>query len=442
MAAIARIGSTWLVLGLAGLLTTALVSGQAIGETEQKKLVEDFLRRDGTSDEDMRRRDEILEKLAGVPELKQDQEKRWRQEIQKLWSKGKKLDAKSGRHFFWDKPERGLYIVGGELDRPKGLLIAMHGGGAGAGDAGSAQSAFEGAAKKLGWVAIFPEVLEKTEHGWTDAGTEEWVVELVAAARRTWKIDPNHVFFTGHSMGGFGTWTLGAHHADAVAALAPSAGAPTPILERDKGIVDIADGVIPNLRNTKIVIYQSSDDPQVPPDTNRVASKKLDEAQAKWGGFPHEYWEVKGQGHDLAPGGSIALLTKIADAVRDPRPTKLVWQPALRWKRHFGWLWWDKPSTQTTVVVEVDKQKNLVRVECKEPKPGLEVLLDERLVDFKKEVVVMLGEKEVFRGTPKRTLATLLKTAARGDPELVFPAAVSVTGNGPQTPTTRSQRPR
>ena len=419
----ARLG---ILLGLCGIGGAGAATSQAPGDVEQRQLVAEFLRRDGTHDEDRRRRDEILERLAGVPELKPDQDKRWRQEIQKIWNKGRKLEAKSGAHWFWDKPERGRYLVGGELERPKGLLIAMHGGGAGVGDAESARDAFEPAAKKLGWLAICPEVLEKTEHGWTDAGTEEWILELIDAARRTWKLDPNRVYFCGHSMGGYGTWTLGAHHADAVAGLAPSAGAPTPILEHGKGVVDIAPGVIPSLRNTRIVIYQSADDPQVPPDVNRVASRLLAAAQQRWGGYPHEYWEVTGQGHGLPPGGSIALLGKIADAVRDPRPTKVVWQPGLRWKRHFAWLWWDKPSTQAIVVAEVDKTKNLVKVTCNEERPGLEVLLDEALVDFSKEVVVMSGEREVFRGKPKRTLATLLKTAARGDPQLVFAAAVVV----------------
>src|SRR6185503_8434567 len=121
----------------------------------------------------------------------------------KLWSKGPKLEKKNGQRFLWEKPaERGLYIIGGEEKRPSGLLIAMHGGGAGSGDAWSAAGPYQAAASDLGWLMICPEVLEKTEHGWTDSGSEEFVLGLVGAALRTWRIDRNKVFLSGHSMGG------------------------------------------------------------------------------------------------------------------------------------------------------------------------------------------------------------------------------------------------
>ena len=146
--------------------------------------------------------------------------------VQKIWEKGRELDKANGQAFFWEKEKKGLYIVGGNAKKPKALAICMHGGGAGSGDAWSAHGGYDPALKDLDWLAIYPEVLEKTEHGWTDAGTEEWVLELMECARRTWKIDPNKVFLCGHSMGGYGSWTLGAHHADQLAAVAPSAGAP------------------------------------------------------------------------------------------------------------------------------------------------------------------------------------------------------------------------
>lgn len=352
----------------------------------------------------------------------------WSTKLVKLWSKGAELERKSGQHYLWEKgkEKKGLYLIGGETGNPKALLIAMHGGGAGSGDAGSARGAFDGATSKLDWLLICPEVLEKTEHGWTDSGTEEFVLQLVDAALRTWKIDRDHVYFSGHSMGGFGTWTLGAHHADRVAGLAASAGAPTPIFGGDGSVTDIAPGVIPNLRNVPIVIYQSDDDPRVPPNVNRAAAKKLDEAQKRWGGFVHEYWEVLGRQHEEAPGGMPALLAKIKDRVRDARPLKVVWQPALKWKRQFYWLWWDAPSAGALVVAEIDKTKNEVNVTCDVDPIGLEVLLDEKLVDMKREVVVKLGDKEVFRGTPKADLGTLAKTWLTGDAALAFALRVKL----------------
>src|SRR5204862_5764071 len=96
--------------------------------------------------------------------------------VLKRWTKGRELDKKNGQAFFWEKEKRGLYIVGGETKKPKALAICMHGGGAGEGEAASAQAGYEDALRGLGWLAIYPEVLEKTEHGWTDSGTEEFVL--------------------------------------------------------------------------------------------------------------------------------------------------------------------------------------------------------------------------------------------------------------------------
>lgn len=390
-------------------------------------LVEALAQSDGWTRAGRAERARIVAELAELPPLSDKDVTKWKAALKKAFAKGKKLERKSGRHYFWEIPEeRGLYIVGGEDDHPKALLIAMHGGGAGSGEASSAAGEYQGAASKLGWLMIAPEVLEKTEHGWTDSGSEEFVLQLVEAALRTWKIDPDHVFFSGHSMGGYGTWMLGAHHADRVAALAASAGAPTPLIGPSGNYDDVIAGVIPNLRNVPFVIYQSDDDPQVPPAANRMASKKLAEAQQRWGGFPFEYWEVPGRQHNEAPGGMPALLAKISARVRDPRPAHVVWQPALDWKQQFYWLWWAQPRREALFEAEADREKNEIRVKG-DPRPEkFEVLLDERLLDMSREVRILLNDKEVFRGKPELRLSTLAKTALAGDEELVFAASVEL----------------
>jgi pimeloyl-ACP methyl ester carboxylesterase len=394
--------------------------GAPLAKQAQQKLVTDYLAADGRTSDGARKRGRILAELEAVPELTEAEARQWRADLVKLVGRGRKLPRKSGRHFFWDEPERGLYLIGGEVARPKGLLIGFHGGGAGAGDAWSSHGFLDVAARKLDWLAIYPEVLEKTERGWTDAGTEEFVLDLVAAARRTWKLDPDRVFFSGHSMGGYATWTLGAHHADLVAALAPSAGGPTILLSKDREAVGIVDGIVPSLRNVPMVVYQSDDDPQVTPEANRMAAKLVAEAREKWGGYDFEYWEVPRRGHAPPPGGSRALLGKIEKQVRNPTPDRVVWQPALAWKRQFYWLYWHDPVIGAVVVADVDKSANAVHVTCDRDAKGLEVLLDERLLDCKREVAVTLDAREVFRGVPRRSLGALLLTSAGNDPGLVF----------------------
>jgi predicted esterase len=366
----------------------------------------------------------ILARLEAVPPLTAAEQKAWRETVWKLATRQVRLlDKKQGAHHYWPgkkkgEPGRGYFLVGGETRKPKGLMVGLHGGGAGSGDAHSAHGAMDADARKMGWLAIYPEVLEKTEHGWTDAGTEEFVLDLLESALCTWKIDRDRVVFAGHSMGGYGTWTLGARHADLMAALAPSAGAPTPVLDRSGAVIDVEDGVVPNLRNVPIRIYQSDDDPNVPPVANRIAAKMLQQAQQRWGGFDFEYQEVSGRGHDLPPGGFVSLFTKIADRRRAVRPTTVVWQPTLPWKRQFYWLHQERPAAGAIVTASVDRPRNEVRVTCSKGPQSLAVLLDDDLLDLDREVAVFLGESCVFRGVPKRSLATVLLTGARRDPAL------------------------
>ncbi len=366
---------------------------------------------------------EEVDRLAPEP-LTEKEAKRWRERVFDAWGNGRRLPKKTGREHFWEKEKRGLYIIGGVTKKPKGLLIGMHGGGVGSGDCGEAAGFLSSAAKKRKWVAIFPEVLEKTEHGWTTSGTEEWVMDLVDCARRTYGVDPNRVYFAGHSMGGFGSWTLGAHHADRVAALGPAAGAPTPYTNEHGVVWDIEAGVVPNLRNVPMRVFQSADDPQVPPDANRAAVKKVEEARAQWGGYEDfEYIEVDGHGHSYPPGGGKDWLAALADFERDAHPEKIVWQPKLAWKRQFYWLFWERPEAGAVVVAEV-VERNRVRVESEWPLEGLWILLHPGRFDLEKEVTVEVGGEEVWRGVPERRLSTLLLTGALGDEELCSAARV------------------
>ncbi|QDU65827.1 hypothetical protein [Engelhardtia mirabilis] len=379
------------------------------------------------------RQREILVSLESLPVLDARAEKDWREDLLERWMEGPQLPSKkkSGQHYLWEEREggeRGKYIVGGKTKKPKGLVISMHGGGLGSGDAGAAASAFGSAVSDRKWLGIFPEVLEKTEHGWTTSGTEEFVLELVDRAVRTYELDRDHIYLCGHSMGGYGTWTLGARHADRWAGLAASAGAPTPLVDREGVFYGIDWGVIPNLRNTRLVVYQSGDDPQVPPDANRVANAEVGKAKAQWGGYEgFEYWEENGYGHDAPPGGFGDFLERIGDAERDACPNKLVWQPVLSWKRQFYWLFWESPVPGEIVVAELVPDENEVRLTAERLGSGFSILLNDGMLDLSKDVVVRLNDKVVFRGKAEPTLASLLLTGVTGDPERTYSARVHVT---------------
>ncbi len=405
----------------------ALIPPQEKGPSlkEQEAWVQAYLELDRRSAPGRTEAPRLLSELERAGEPTPADLSAWRKRIARLQRKLRPLEQKSGRHLWWEEESRGLYIVGGEEKRPKGLFIGLHGGGAGSGEAESAASSFAPAASRLDWLGIFPEVLEKTEHGWTDSGTEEWVLDLIDSALRTWDIDSDRVWIGGHSMGGYGTWVIGAHHADLFAGLCASAGAPTPVMDSSGAVTGIMEGVVPNLRNVPMVVWQSLDDPQVPPAANQAAAREVERAKGRWGGFERFlYWEVDGFGHGLPNKGAIELLEKVSEEKRDPHPERIVWQPALPWKQQFYWLWWDEPRQGAIVEARLDRKANTIDVTVEGEARGLCVLLGPELVDMQREVTLRLGEQVVYQGLPRRQLASFVMTAAGGDPGRTYEARV------------------
>ncbi|WP_406685088.1 prolyl oligopeptidase family serine peptidase [Seonamhaeicola sp. MEBiC1930] len=70
---------------------------------------------------------------------------------------------------------------------------------------------------------------------WEDWGRLD-ALEVLAEAKRIYKPDEKRIYLTGHSMGGHGTWYLGATYPDYFAALGPCAGYPDLLLYRDRSL--------------------------------------------------------------------------------------------------------------------------------------------------------------------------------------------------------------
>ncbi|MCG3135366.1 MAG: hypothetical protein HMLKMBBP_02992 [Planctomycetes bacterium] len=367
-----------------------------------------------------------------------------------LAKRGRKLG--SGRAEWFDAKKdgwSGLHVTSGKGS--KGLVLALHGGGAGAGDCGQAESSFSGAISSLGMRGIYPEVLRKTEYGWTDpVETEQWVLELLRAGRRTWGTDPDRVYVTGHSMGGYGTWTYGAVHADLFAAGAAFAGAPTVYWKpgkKDAEAEGVADGILPNLRNLPLFVYQSTDDRNVPCAANQCAAAELAKLRkADPEGWEHVYEEVTGRGHDFPAKGPLPGMQWMAERTRNPRPAKVVWQPSRAWKTAFYWIRWTDPWIGSVLTATADRARNAIDVTVKAPVgPDPKAIEAERAaktaslsfyldgvpgaewLDPTKEVVVTVDGKERARTVPQATLATLLRSAVeREDARYACAAEIAV----------------
>ncbi|HKY06416.1 MAG TPA: prolyl oligopeptidase family serine peptidase [Blastocatellia bacterium] len=108
------------------------------------------------------------------------------------------------------------------------LIIALHGMGR---DEDSyfddyAEGAFKLEAERRGYIVACPKGREPASM-YRDAAERD-VLDVLAEVRRAYNIDPDRIYMTGHSMGGFGTWSIAINNPEIFAALAPVAGGGNP----------------------------------------------------------------------------------------------------------------------------------------------------------------------------------------------------------------------
>lgn len=102
-------------------------------------------------------------------------------------------------------------------DRPAALILSLHGAGVEA----TGQAA---AYADKSW-AHLAAATNRRPFGfdWEDWGRKD-ALEVLTHATSELNVDPSRIYLTGHSMGGHGTWHLGATFPDRFAAIGPSAG--------------------------------------------------------------------------------------------------------------------------------------------------------------------------------------------------------------------------
>ena len=404
------------MLGLGGAEASAqrgqakrLPSGRSL-----ERLIERFLDADESE-----RRTVVREYDSTYRELKNDySSKNTRKVVTELVAeRQRRIEKNPGTYFFYEEEGRGKYILETPTKKPKALFLGLHGGGVGSGDAGSMASGMGGGE----FVWVFPEVLEKTERGWVDAGTDQFVLELAAAASATFDIDPNRVYVSGHSMGGHGTWSLAAHHPDFFAGGAAYAGGPSPVFRsrQNPKVIAVEKGLLPNLYRQRFLFFQSGDDPRVPPEPNDFAAERLAEWKEKYpDGFDYRYVRVEGRGHAAPAEGYLPTQEWVAEHERNPWPRTFLWQPTKEWKRQFYWLVWHRPMLESLLHVQVHDD-NRITIDLLEPaktEPGpITLYLSEELVDLEQPVTVLVNGKEEFHGVVPRRFSTLLMTAELGD---------------------------
>jgi len=99
----------------------------------------------------------------------------------------------------------------------KGLVLSLHGASV---EARGQAAAY---APKRWCHVVAPTNRRPFGFDWEDWGHDD-ALEVLELARVRLQTNPAHTWLTGHSMGGHGTWSIGTHHPDLFAAVAPSAG--------------------------------------------------------------------------------------------------------------------------------------------------------------------------------------------------------------------------
>lgn len=348
--------------------------------------------------------------------------KKFEREFFNLARKGPRL-ASSGRNKFQHPDYPGEYIVraGGSS-----LFIGLHGGGQGVGDAGQIAGLFGGGPP--GMTVIFPTVIKKEATAWNTEREERYVLELIEAAKRTFNIDTNRIYLAGHSMGGYGTWSIGGRHADRFAAISPQAGgifAMSRPGQKNGGEVEIMRGIVENLKNTPVYFYHGANDPRVGPGPDRAAAKKLQEYRKKFGPYDFVYKEYPNIGHGLPPGGVGPIWNWMKSKVRNPYPKFVIWEPTRPYKHNFYWLHLDHPGRGTRIEARIERGN---RISLEGNFSGLVIHINEKMgLSLSRELVIQKSGTEVFRGFVDYSLAALLDSiASYRDPNMFFYARVEV----------------
>jgi predicted esterase len=169
-----------------------------------------------------------------------------------------------------------------DVTRKWPLVIALHGMG---GDEHSFFTAYDngairGLAEERGYIIACPKGRQPTSMYMGAA--ERDVIDVIGEMKRQFSIDDDRVYLMGHSMGGYGTWSVAVNNPTLFAALAPIAGGGSPITA----------GKLGEIKHIPWIVVHGDKDPTVPVEESRKMVKA-----GKDLGIKIKYNEVPGGNH-------------------------------------------------------------------------------------------------------------------------------------------------
>jgi predicted esterase len=162
------------------------------------------------------------------------------------------------------------------------LVVALHGMG---GDENSFFTAYNNGeirriAETRGYLVVTPKGRQPASMYFGAA--EQDVIDVIKEMKREFSIDEDRVYIMGHSMGGYGSWSIAVNHPDLFAAIAPIAGGGNPfVTAKLRGIAHVP-----------WIVVHGDKDPTVPVSESR---KMVKAGEAM--GIKIKYIEVPGGDH-------------------------------------------------------------------------------------------------------------------------------------------------
>ena len=136
--------------------------------------------------------------------------------------------------------------------------------------------------------------------------------------------------------------------------------------------------------------------------------------------YPVRMELLKGMDHGGLPDRN--KIKEMYPLVRDPVPRHVVWRVTVL--KNFNWLHAPEPQGGT---IEAVCENNTIKVTADRAQP-VHLLLDERLIDYDKPVIVEANGRRLVDAKATRSLRTLCETLAeRGDPEYMFSTRIPLT---------------
>lgn len=304
-------------------------------------------------------------------------------------------------------------VFGDPGERGRSLYISLHGGG----EAEASVNDDQWENQKVLYqpdegIYLSPRAPTDTWNMWHQDHIDPLFARLIQNFVVLEGVDPNRVYVMGYSAGGDGVYQLGPRMADHWAAASAMAGHPN-------------EAQPFSLRNIGFTIHVGAEDTAF--DRNLIAVEwrdKLDTLEAEDPeGYPHVVEVHAGKAHWMDLEDAVAV-PWMAQFVRNPTPNRIVWYQDDITHDRFYWLHDTTPLKETTIAAtlagqEIDLESDTVR--------HLGIRLRDDMLDLDEPVTVRADGRVVFEGSVPRTIGTLHATLSeRGDPELLFPAEVSV----------------